>query len=115
MADLLTILEGFSPLPLFASAEHVHLLAESMRRAFMDRNKYLGDPEYVELPLARLLLKAHATRLRETIEREHATPTPVGDRELVDGTETTHYSVVDSAGNAVSVTTTLNNSYGSAV
>ena len=52
--------EGFNPLPPFGSAEHVHLLTESMRRAFMDRNKYLGDPAYVDLPLAWLLLKPHA-------------------------------------------------------
>jgi gamma-glutamyltranspeptidase/glutathione hydrolase len=116
MAELLNILEGFSPLPAFGSAEHVHLLAESMRRAFMDRNKYLGDPAYLDLPLAWLLLKPHADRLRETIDPKHATPTPSDGRALVrEGMETTHYSVVDAAGNAVSVTTTLNNSYGSAV
>ena len=116
MAEILNILEGFAPLPAFASAEHVHLLAESMRRAFMDRNKYLGDPAYVDLPLARLLLKAHANQLRASIDPKRATPTPADGQTLVrEGMETTHYSVVDSAGNAVSVTTTLNNSYGSAV
>lgn len=115
MAEILNILEGFSPLPPFASAAHVHLLTESMRRAFIDRNKYLGDPDYVDLPVARLVLKAHADRMRATIDPERATPTPPDGKELIEGTETTHYSVVDSAGNAVSVTTTLNNSYGSAV
>jgi gamma-glutamyltranspeptidase/glutathione hydrolase len=116
MAELLNILEGYNPLPAFGSAEHVHLLTESMRRAFMDRNKYLGDPAYVDLPLAWLLLKPHANQLRATILRDRATPTPSDGKALVrEGMETTHYSVVDSAGNAVSVTTTLNNSYGSAV
>jgi gamma-glutamyltranspeptidase/glutathione hydrolase len=116
MAEILNILEGFHPLPPFASAEHVHLLAESMRRAFMDRNQYLGDPAYVDLPLARLLLKPHAERLRQTIDPQRATPTALNQQALIhQGVETTHYSVVDSAGNAVGVTTTLNNSYGSAV
>ncbi len=116
MAELLNIMEGFSPLPAFGSAEHVHILTESMRRAFMDRNKLLGDPGFVDLPLAWMLLKPHADRLRETIDWRRATPTPADGRALLsEGTETTHYSVVDSAGNAVSVTTTLNNSYGSAV
>jgi gamma-glutamyltranspeptidase/glutathione hydrolase len=70
----------------------------------------------VDLPLAWLLLKPHANHLRETIDPAHATPTPTDGKALVrEGMETTHYSVVDSAGNAVSVTTTLNNSYGSAV
>jgi gamma-glutamyltranspeptidase/glutathione hydrolase len=115
MAEILNILEGFHPLPPFASAEHVHLLAESMRRAFTDRNQYLGDPAYVDLPLARLLLKPHADRLRQTIDPQRATPTVLSQLEPHQGVETTHYSVVDSAGNAVSVTTTLNNLYGSAV
>jgi gamma-glutamyltranspeptidase/glutathione hydrolase len=116
MAEILNILEGFYPLPPFASAEHVHLLAESMRRAFTDRNQYLGDPAYVDLPLARLLLKPHADRLRQTIDPRRATPSSLNHPEPGhQGLETTHYSVVDSAGNAVSVTTTLNNLYGSAV
>lgn len=116
MAEILNILEGYDPLPPFGSAEHAHLLTESMRRAFIDRNSILGDPAFVDLPLARLLLKPYAAKLRATIDRTRATPTPTDGRGLAaEGTETTHYSVVDAAGNAVSVTTTLNNSYGSAV
>ena len=116
MAEILNILEGFDPLPPFGSAEHVHLFTESMRRAFIDRNSVLGDPAFVDLPVARLLLKPYAAKLRATIDRTRATPTPTDGRGLAaEGTETTHYSVVDAAGNAVSVTTTLNNSYGSAV
>lgn len=116
MAEILNILEGFDPLPPFGSAEHIHLLTESMRRAFIDRNSILGDPGFVDLPLDRLVLKSYAAKLRATIDRTRATPTPTDGRGLAaEGTETTHYSVVDAAGNAVSVSTTLNNSYGSGV
>ncbi|MSR05943.1 MAG: gamma-glutamyltransferase [Gemmatimonadetes bacterium] len=116
MAEMLNILEGYDPVPPFASAEQVHILTESMRRAFIDRNSILGDPAFVDLPIARLLLKPYAAKLRATIERDRATPTPPDGKAIAhEGNETTHYSVVDAMGNAVSVTTTLNNSYGSAV
>ncbi len=116
MAEILNILEGYDPLPPPGSAEQVHLFTESMRRAFIDRNSILGDPAFVDLPLARLLLKPYAASLRATIDRTRATPTPPDGKAIAhEGMETTHYSVVDEAGNAVSVTTTLNNSYGSAV
>ena len=85
-----------------------------MRRAFTDRNTYLGDPAFVKNPLDRLLSKQYAAELRGAIG-EHATPTPVFDPALRSRASTTHYSVVDAEGNAVSRTTTLNDSYGSAV
>ena len=85
-----------------------------MRRAFTDRNRYLGDPAFVENPVERLLSKEYAAQLRTQIG-ERATPTPHFEPAAAGGSSTTHYSVVDAEGNAVSCTTTLNESYGSAV
>ncbi|HXW97904.1 MAG TPA: gamma-glutamyltransferase, partial [Gemmatimonadales bacterium] len=112
---ILNIMEGYGPLPAFGTPELLHREAEAMRRAFSDRNIYLGDPAFVTMPLPRLLSKEYAATLRKQIDLSRATPTPPFDPRLRDGNSTTHYSVVDSAGNAVSCTTTLNDSYGSAV
>lgn len=112
---ILNQMEGFDPLPPFGSPELMHREAESMRRAFMERNTRLGDPAFVSIPVERFISKAHAAELRAQIDLNRATPTPPFDPRLRDGPSTTHYSVVDSAGNAVSVTTTLNNGHGSAV
>lgn len=114
MGQILNIMEGYAPLPPFGSAALLHREAEAMRRAFTDRNTYLGDPAFVRNPLERLLSKAYASELRRQIG-EQASTTPVFDPAVRGGTSTTHYSVVDAEGNAVSCTTTLNNSYGSAV
>jgi gamma-glutamyltranspeptidase / glutathione hydrolase len=114
MGEILNVMEGYDPLPPFGSPALVHLEAEAMRRAFTDRNRFLGDPAFVENPTRRLLSKAYAADLRKGIG-DRASPTPAfvpGPRR---GTSTTHFSVVDSDGNAVSCTTTLNDSYGSAV
>jgi gamma-glutamyltranspeptidase/glutathione hydrolase len=111
---ILNIMEGYDTLPPFGSPELLHREAEAMRRAFTDRNTYLGDPGFVQMPLERLLSKDYAAKLRGEIDPDRATPTPPFDPTLRDGQSTTHYSVVDSAGNAVSCTTTLNDSYGSA-
>ncbi|HEV8149212.1 MAG TPA: gamma-glutamyltransferase [Gemmatimonadales bacterium] len=115
MAELLNIMEGFGPLPPFGSAALLHRETEAMRRAFMDRNVFLGDPAFVQAPLARLTSKAHGDSLRQQIDTLRATATPKFETALHPGAATTHYSVVDAEGNAVSCTTTLNNSYGSAV
>jgi gamma-glutamyltranspeptidase/glutathione hydrolase len=115
LALILNIMEGYGPLPPFGSPALLHREAEAMRRAFTDRNTYLGDPAFVKMPLARLLSKEYAATLRSQIDPAHATPTPAFDPSLRDGASTTHYSVVDADGNAVSCTTTLNDSYGSAV
>lgn len=112
---MLNILEGYDQLPPFGSAALLHREAEAMRRAFTDRNTYLGDPAFVRMPLERLLSKEYAATLRQQIDPSQATPTPPFDPTLRDGNSTTHYSVVDAEGNAVSCTTTLNDSYGSAV
>lgn len=115
LALILNQLEGFGPLPPFGSAALLHVEAEAMRRAYTDRNHYLGDPDQVAMPIARLTSKAYADSLRASINPARATPTRDVRPGLGDGTHTTHYSVVDAEGNAVSTTTTLNNSYGSAV
>lgn len=112
---ILNILEGYDRLPPFGSPALLHREAEAMRRAFTDRNIYLGDPAFVRMPLERLLSKEYAATLRQQIDPSQATPTPPFDPTLRDGNSTTHYSVVDAEGNAVSCTTTLNDSYGSAV
>ncbi len=112
---ILNIMEGYGKLPPFGSSELLHREAEAMRRAFTDRNVYLGDPGYVHMPIEHLLSKTYADSLRRTTSMERATPTPRFDPSLRGGTETTHYSVVDAEGNAVSCTTTLNDSFGSGV
>jgi gamma-glutamyltranspeptidase/glutathione hydrolase len=114
MGEILNIMEGFGPLPPFGSAALMHREAEAMRRAFTDRNTYLGDPDFVRNPIDRLLSKEYAARLRKEIG-ERASVTPKFNPSTPSGAFTTHYSVVDAEGNAVSCTTTLNNSYGSAV
>jgi gamma-glutamyltranspeptidase / glutathione hydrolase len=114
MGEILNIMEGYGPLPPFGSAALMHREAEAMRRAFTDRNTYLGDPAFVRNPVERLLSKEYASGLRKEIG-EQASVTPRFTPTIPSGSSTTHYSVVDAEGNAVSCTTTLNNSYGSAV
>lgn len=114
LALMLNIMEGWNGLG-FGSADLLHREAEAMRRAFTDRNRWLGDPAFVSLPLPRLLSKEYAATLRAQIDPARATPTPAFDPAARDGSSTTHYSIVDRDGMAVSTTTTLNNSYGSAV
>jgi gamma-glutamyltranspeptidase/glutathione hydrolase len=114
MGEILNIMEGYDPLPPFGTPALMHREAEAMRRAFTDRNRHLGDPDFVRNPVDRLLSKEYAAALRNEIG-ERATPTPRFDPAAAGGSSTTHYSVVDAEGNAVSCTTTLNESYGSAV
>ena len=115
MGELLNILEGYDSLPRFGTPAYVHVVAEAMRRAFIDRNRYLGDPDFVQMPLERLLSKEYAATLRAQIDLQHATPTPPATTEGDERMQTTHYSVVDANGNAVAVTTTLNGGFGSGV
>ena len=114
MTETLNILENFAPLPPTGSTQYVHLLAESYRRSFMDRNSKLGDPAFVNIPLENLTSKSYAKRLALQIDRAHASKTPPYDPKA-EGEHTTHYSVVDARGNAVATTTTLNGGYGSGV
>lgn len=115
LALILNILEGFDPLPAFGTTALMHLSAEAMRRAFVERNADLGDPDFVANPVERMISKDHAARRRAEIRLDRASVTPPATEGGARGSSTTHYSVVDSEGNAVSTTTTLNNSYGSAV
>src|SRR5438093_737879 len=100
LGEILNIMEGYDTLPPFGSAGYVHLEAEAMRRAFIDRNHWLGDPDFVEMPLERLLSKSYAAELRAQILPDHATPTPPVTTSGNEGTETTHYSIVDAGGSA---------------
>jgi len=100
------------------SASAIHYAAEAMRRAYADRNEYVGDPDFVNVPIAGLLDRAYLAKLRASIDPERATPSdavrpgrPAGTEHL----ETTHYSVVDADGNAVAVTYTLNGGYGNGI
>ncbi|MBK9167645.1 MAG: gamma-glutamyltransferase [Bryobacterales bacterium] len=99
------------------SSEKYHLLIESMRRAFADRAAYFGDPGFVNVPLAALLSPAYIAARAATIDRARATPSStLGEGAPVrESTETTHFSVVDRAGNAVSNTYTLRDGYGSGI
>ena len=114
MGEILNILEGYDTIPAFGTGAYVHLLTEAMRRGFIDRNRWLGDPDFVDMPLERLLSKSYAATLRAQIDPRRATPTPP-QATSGEAMHTTHYSVVDEKGNAVSVTTTLNGGFGSGV
>jgi gamma-glutamyltranspeptidase/glutathione hydrolase len=116
--EMLNILEGFDLAQAgHNSAQHIHLMTEAMRRAFADRARYLGDPDFnPDLPLVRLLSKEHANKLRRTISLNQASASdPVAFTDAYESNETTHFSVVDAQGNAVVVTYTLENSYGSQI
>lgn len=115
MGEILNIMEGYDTLPAFGTPAYTHLLAEAMRRGFVDRNHWLGDPDFVSMPLERLLSKSYAASLRAQIDPRRATPTPPEVESGGGGTHTTHYSIVDPSGGAASVTTTLNGGFGSAV
>jgi gamma-glutamyltranspeptidase / glutathione hydrolase len=115
LALILNMLEGNGSLPSFDSPAHVHLLTEVMRRAFADRNAYLGDPAFVTMPMTELASKSYADRRRADIQPDEATPSADVEPGIHEGDHTTHFSVVDAEGNAVAVTTTLNSGFGSAV
>ena len=138
--EALNILDGV-PLKSWSDAESVHWVAETMRRVFADRAEFLADPDFTHVPVRGLTDQRYAAELRATIDPSRATASAsvhagnpaqfdgaaagaagaenpshdVVNCCLTEGTNTTHYSVVDAAGNAVSTTYTLNNSYGSAV
>ena len=115
LGESLNILEPFASLPQFGTAQYFHLVASAFQRAFVDRNAKLGDPAFVTVPVAQLTSKDYARQLHKTIDVDRHTPTATVATEVSEGTETTHYSVVDSHGNAVATTTTLNSLYGSGV
>jgi len=98
----------------FHSTKATHYFVEAERRAFADRNTYLGDPAFVRNPITRLLSAEHAAELRASIDPDKATPSPEVQGSLgpYQATNTTHYSVVDDKGNAVAVTYTINSYFG---
>ena len=118
LIEMLNILEGYD-LSKFdsASSERYHLMTEAMRRAFADRAEFMGDSDFVKVPVAGLIEKSYAEKLRASINPERAsTSTEISAGQPVghESEETTHFTVVDAEGNAVANTYTLNNSYGSA-
>jgi len=100
------------------SARALHFEAEAMRRYFADRADFLGDPDFVKIPMTALLNPNYIAKLRESINPDKATPSEeikAGDISMYESPQTTHYSIVDEIGNAVSVTYTLNAGFGSGV
>jgi len=118
ICEMLNILEGYPLKDLgYRSAESVHYQIEAMRHAYVDRNSYLGDPDFVKNPLDRLLDKGYAAKIRAAIDPKKAGVSKdikpgVAPHE---GSNTTHYSITDKWGNAVSVTYTLNDWFGAKV
>ena len=118
ICQIMNILEGYPMADLgYHSAQGLHYQIEAMRHAYVDRNSYLGDPDFVNNPIEHLLDKNYATKLRDAIE-----PNKAGDSQAIkpgvaphEGNNTTHYSIVDKWGNAVSVTYTLNDWFGAGV
>ena len=112
------ILAILRPYPLsswgYGAVDSVHYLVEAERRAFADRNTYLGDPAFVHNPIDQLLAPQHVAAMRATIRPDQATPSSEikGSLGPLEGNDTTHYSIVDAHGNAVSVTYTINYLFG---
>jgi len=116
MCETLNILEGYDLKSMgFNSAASIHYLTEAMRHAYMDRNTFLGDPAFVNNPTDRLLSKSYAADIRKKIEADKATPSSQVQpgMEPHEKPETTHYSIVDKDGHAVSTTYTINGLFGS--
>ncbi|MHA6205474.1 gamma-glutamyltransferase [Dyella soli] len=114
VAEILNILSGYD-LAKLDEAHRTHLIIEAMRRAFRDHNDYLGDPDFVQMPLDMLLSPYYAAGLRQTILADKATPSsmlPVSAG-AEPGMHTTHFSVIDADGNIASVTLTVNYTMGS--
>jgi gamma-glutamyltranspeptidase/glutathione hydrolase len=97
------------------SPEAIHLAVEAMRRAYADRNFFLGDPDFVSMPVEHLLSQAYADSLAATIDPKRASRSETYNRVPLESPQTTHFSIIDEAGNAVAVTTTLNGGFGSYV
>jgi gamma-glutamyltranspeptidase/glutathione hydrolase len=118
--EVLGQIEALTPegLP-FRTVDSLHLYAESVRRSYVDRAKYLGDPAYMKVPVEQLATPAHYQELARSIDRKHATPSrsllEAPDQPGPDVKHTTHLSAIDKDGNAVAMTTTLNYSFGSCV
>ena len=132
MIEALNMLKNV-PLKGWDDLESVHVVAETMRRVFADRAAYLADPDFAKVPVDGLISACYAKEIAATIDRRRASPSTTvhagephvcgeeasnaapAEISLNDGPHTTHFSVVDAAGNAVASTTTLNDGYGSHV
>ncbi|HEY0788453.1 MAG TPA: gamma-glutamyltransferase [Thermoanaerobaculia bacterium] len=119
LLQMLGMLESYDLASMgFGSADALHLLAEVMKRAFADRAKHLGDADFAKVPARGLVAREYVAKLGGTIDRSRATPSRQiagGDPAPYESPETTHFAVVDAAGNIVANTYTLNDSYGSGV
>ena len=119
MAEIANILEGYDLGSMdWHGPRMLHLYAEAWKRSYADRNHYLADPDFVDMPIDRMTSKAYARIRASTISETSATPSieiGPGMEGPAEGENTTHYSIVDGAGNAVAVTTTINSWYGSKV
>jgi gamma-glutamyltranspeptidase/glutathione hydrolase len=119
MLQVLNMLEKYDVGKMgFGSAERFHLLAEASRRAFADRAEYMADPDFADVPVRSLIEKAYAVERLKSFDASKASTskdTTFGRVQVAEGSETTHYTVVDSEGNVVSNTYTINDLYGSRV
>lgn len=119
LLEMLNVLEGVDLASKGAlSADSMHWTVEAMRRAFADRAQFLGDPDFVKVPVRGLIDKKYAATVRASIDPQRATPSAnvhAGNPAPFEASDTTHISVVDGQGNAVALTYTLENSYGSGV
>jgi gamma-glutamyltranspeptidase / glutathione hydrolase len=118
LCEMLQVLEAYPLKTLgFHSAESVHLMAEAMRHAYRDRNIYLGDPAFIDNPIASLLSAQHTEAIRAQIQPHRATPSSAlgSGAAAAEKATTTHYSVADAQGNLVSATYTINDDFGAKV
>jgi gamma-glutamyltranspeptidase/glutathione hydrolase len=113
LVSMLNILAGF-PLDTLDTTTRTHVIIEAMRRAYRDRAAYLGDPDFIDVPVARLTGRGHAAGLRESIRLDQATPStalpavsPPGE-----GMDATHFSILDREGNRVAATLSINYPFG---
>ena len=120
LIEMLNILEGFAlgQMERFAPGT-LHLIAETMKFAYLDRARYLGDPDFVDIPVGVLTSKSHAEEVRQKIDLKKATPSREMGQDILtiieEAEETTHYSVIDKEGIAVATTYTLNGGFGAGV
>ncbi|MEO8001016.1 MAG: gamma-glutamyltransferase [Arenimonas sp.] len=114
LAEILQMLEGWD-IGKLDEAHRVHIVTEALRRAYRDRTLYLGDPDFVKMPIARLTSDDYAAGLRASILPDKATPSSMlpGANPPLEGVNTTHFSIIDGDGNMVAATQTVNLSFGS--
>ena len=118
LCEMLNILEGYGLREFgWGSAQALHYEIEAMRRAYVDRNTLLGDPDFVKNPVEKLIDKGYAAKIRETISPDKAGISSEFGKDVAahEGSNTTHFSIIDDAGNAVSLTYTLNDWFGARV